>query len=419
MNRCALFVVPRDVLALVANFVLPENEQNKRIFHYNFDWRKFMSTSKQHLQEWKRSSQLVALTNTYSEKFRISLVFRDTVSRIIISPLEQLELKFNSDFSWISLADLGSVRKLEIHKGMLEDYPRQIGELILVDCRFWKLQDIPLKRCPTIPKLQIDFGDLIPSSLDIASDVPISLLQSASEISFDSIAIENCYHRFSHLDSLSISNDGSLRDVSCFTTIQRLTFDNCQGIRDVSSLGNVYHLKLSSCENISDVSALGNVHTLYLNQCPLVTDVSALTNVYELHLEGFTGDQLIGLENVVKLFLSNSLKITDLSPLRKVQILNLVNCKQISRFQPLVEYGQIREMSIGGEMPAKTFPIKSGGRIFKGLKKLELEYVCFDEWGKGCSEFILSWNELANIREYVFRGYNFTSYPKTPFSAVH
>jgi hypothetical protein len=55
-----------------------------------------MSTSKQHLREWKRNSQLVALTPLYSENYRTSTLFREIISRIMANPLEQLELKFIS-----------------------------------------------------------------------------------------------------------------------------------------------------------------------------------------------------------------------------------------------------------------------------------------------------------------------------------
>jgi hypothetical protein len=268
MNRCVIFVIPRDVLALVANFLLPENEQHKRIFKYSFDWRNFMITSKRHLEDWKCNSQLVALTPYYSDKFGKSSVFREAVSQIVINPLEQLELKFTSTKSESPVESLGIVKKLEVHK-FLEGYPVQLDELILV---VPNLQSIHLEDCPPVRKLGITWLHLI--SLDVANDIPTSLLQGLREVSLNFVTIVNYSRGFSHLESLSIWNCPSLRDVSCFGAIRRLSIDNCRGITDVSSLRNVVELRLSCCDGIRDVSALGKVYHLDLSDCDNVADVS-------------------------------------------------------------------------------------------------------------------------------------------------
>jgi hypothetical protein len=393
-----------------------------------------MSTSKRHLQEWKRSSQIVALTSSYSENYRISSVFRETISRMIINPFEQLELKFISYHSSVPIDCMGIVKKLEIHNGTLENYPLQLDELVLVDSSFRKLEGFPLQDCPPIRKLRFDRSSSDSIILDVANDIRLPLLQSLKEVSFNYVMIENYSQAFSHLESLSIWNSPSLQDVSCFKTIRRLKFRNCQGIadvaclgnvmelqlsycqgiQDVSALGKVYHLDLSYCNNIEDVSALGNVHILNLNHCYLVADVSALKNVYELHLECFKGDELLGLENLVKLFLSKSHKVTDLSPLRNVNELHIVNCTQISDFQPLQEYGRLAEMSIGRDdgISCTKFRITSGKPVFERLKKLELHHVRLTE---RLSTFHLSWNSLANIRELIFRECELTTIPVESF----
>jgi Leucine-rich repeat (LRR) protein len=414
MHESAIFFLPRDVLALVANFLLPENEQNKRIFKYSFDWRNFMNSSKEHLTEWKHRSQIVALTPSSSEKYRISSVFRETVSQIIINPLEQLELKLDCEWSNISLAALGRVKRLDITDGVLEDYPVLLDELILFSCGFEKkLEGSPLKDCPPIRKLRIDDWGFSPICLDVAKDFPLQLLQSLREVSLTFVKIENYFQGFSHLESLSISHVPSLTYVNCFGTIPKLTFKGCKGIRDVSALGKSYYLDLSYCDNIKDVSALGNVRILNLNYCYLVTEVSALKNVYQLHIEGFQGEELLGLKNVVKLFLQDSCKVTDLSPLRKVQMLDILNCTQISHFHPLEEYGNLTEMSIGGKFLASKFAVNSGKAVFERLIRLELEYVHPDELE---TDFSLPWGSFKNVRELVLRECEFTSIPMNSFS---
>jgi hypothetical protein len=111
-----------------------------------------MSSNIQYLGEWKRSSQLVALTPLYSENYRTSTGFREMISRIIANPLEQLELKF-IPFHRAPIDCTGILKKLEIHNGTLENYPLQLDELVLIESNFRKLESIPLKDCPPIRKL--------------------------------------------------------------------------------------------------------------------------------------------------------------------------------------------------------------------------------------------------------------------------
>jgi hypothetical protein len=425
MNQSGIFALPTDILALVANFLLPENEQNKRIFKYSFDWRKFMNTNKEHLKEWKRRSNLIALTQVYSQKYRKISVFREIISQVIINPLEQLELKYDLNRSRISLAGVDRVKKLEIRTGTLEDYQLHLDELILVGCTLNQLKFI-LRECRSLPKLDISCSHEFENcSLDVAKDIPIPLLRSLREVSLDQVTVENYSQGFSHLESLSLYNVHSSLEVSCFRNIRRLQFYNCpgitdvsslgnvaelqlsrcQGVRDVSSLGRVSHLDLSYCFHINDVSALGNVPYLNLDYCHSVTDVSALKNVYELHLEGFKGEKLIGLENVVKLFLNNSRYVTDLSPLRNVQQLRILNCVQLSYFKSLEEYGNITEMSLGQKrnpFNPLLFTVNSGMEVFKKLNKLELYHAGICERTELSEISSLSWNDLTNIRELIF-----------------
>jgi hypothetical protein len=92
---------------------------------------------------------------------------------------------------------------------------------------------------------------------------------------------------------------------------------------------------------------------------------------YELHLEGFQGIELLGLENVVNLFLSKCPNVTDLSALRKVQKLQLLNTS--GDFQSLQEYGQLTELSIGRSAGSSSFRINPDMTVFgKQLDKLDL-----------------------------------------------
>jgi hypothetical protein len=379
-----------------------------------------MNTSKNQLIEWKRRSNLVALTLLYSQKYRNSSDFREVISQVIINPLERLELKYDLDEERISLAGVESVKKLEIRNGTLENYQLNLDELVLFGCTPSKLRVI-LRECRSVCKLEIDRSyEIGPMVLDVTKDIPIHLLQGLREVSLNYLTIENYFQAFSHLESLSLTNYYSpLDDVSCFRNIRRLQFYNCpmltdvsslgsvvdlqlkscDGIRDVSALGKVYRLDLTNSTNIKDVSALENVPILNLSCYFLITDVFSLKNVYELHLEWFKGNNLTGLEDVVKLFLSRCPNLSDLSPLSKVQALHMLKCDQITHFQSLEEYGRITEMSIGKARDA--FTIDSGKMVFKRLKKLKLCSVDVHERKENSPASVLSWNDLVNIRELV------------------
>jgi hypothetical protein len=179
--------------------------------------------------------------------------------------------------------------------------------------------------------------------------VDLSTLTISEEVSFCGMDLQN-YQSLSLLKSITIEDCDSITDVSCFSNVKKLKFSCCPNITDVSSLNNVrelslcycecvtdvsslgrvYNLELSHCYCITDVSALGNVHILNLNESTRVKEVSALKNVYELHLELFNGNNLNGLENVVKLFLDDSYSIAD-----TVKELHIAQCLLITDFHSL------------------------------------------------------------------------------------
>jgi hypothetical protein len=134
-------------------------------------------------------------------------------------------------------------------------------------------------------------------------------------------------------------------------------------------------------------------------------------------LEGFQGDQLFGLENVVKLFLKNSPNVTDLSPLRKVQKLQIVNCS--GDFQLLQEYGQLTELSIGRRAgTTSSFKINPEMMPVFGKQLDKLEVNCVRLEGSLGSALQLAWDDLTSIRELSFRGCTFP-FTTLPISALN
>jgi hypothetical protein len=56
-----LFSLPKELLYLVANYLLELDQQNKLIFEFSFDWRNFMNTSKELLGGWKKKTRKIVL----------------------------------------------------------------------------------------------------------------------------------------------------------------------------------------------------------------------------------------------------------------------------------------------------------------------------------------------------------------------
>jgi hypothetical protein len=85
-----LLSFPQDILYLCANYLLAKDDQNKKAFHFSFDWR--ISTSQENFAEWKKESQIISLKGKFAERFQNSSTFRSR----ILHPRLQLELCFDS-----------------------------------------------------------------------------------------------------------------------------------------------------------------------------------------------------------------------------------------------------------------------------------------------------------------------------------
>jgi hypothetical protein len=69
-----------------------------------------------------------------------------------------------------------------------------------------------------------------------------------------------------------------LRDLRCFSHLQKLTLHNCPTLSDLRPLQNLQFLALKKCFQITDVRCLGKIDTLFLENCPGIVDIFALNN---------------------------------------------------------------------------------------------------------------------------------------------
>jgi hypothetical protein len=249
----SIVALPRELLLLIANYLLPKDQQNKLIFRYSYDWRNFLNASKEYFSERKKQTQLLVLDSEYTLKFIRSAGFSHRISQLMEDSRYRLVLKVNG----VSFLD------------------EELRFIERVKC---------FSAC----------HGCLNSSLKLFSDISSYCITDVS-----------CYRNIQNLYFAFCPN---ITDVSCLRDVHKLSFRHCQGITDASSLervymGNVHILNLDSLARIMAVSSLKNVYELHLE----------LKDVYELHLEWFKGHSLTGLENVKKRFVNYSTAISNIS----------------------------------------------------------------------------------------------------------
>jgi hypothetical protein len=125
--------LPRELLFLIANYLLPKEEQNKLIFRYSHDWRNF--TSKESFSEWKKQTQVVVLESEYALKFIRSLEFSHRVIQLIDDSLYQLELHVTrTEFEEQELRCIDRVKCFSAYLCTINSFPQRFSHLSLDRC---------------------------------------------------------------------------------------------------------------------------------------------------------------------------------------------------------------------------------------------------------------------------------------------
>jgi hypothetical protein len=379
-----LFSFPQDIFYLFANYLLVEDDQNKKVFHFSYDWRNFMNTSKEYLTAWKKECQIITLTWKFAERFEKSSDFRSRILQTIQNPRLQLELSFvlpDDEFRHpvVNLSKVNGVRKLSLQECKLRKIELLDVEELVLDC--CKVTDLSF--CANVKELTYGNSEG-PLTLDVSCLSSLEKFDLQHEepiiVNLESLANLKKVHFLmnQHLSDvsclrnvpdLSFAHCHAIKDVGCLANVYELKLFRCRGIRNVSSLGHVHKLNLKECENIRDVSALGNVHTLDLSGCNKVKDISALINVHSLTFQYFQGTDLSGLRNVVFLDISDSPNIRDISRLTKVRTLHISKCPKIHDFTGL---HNLKEL-IGFH----PLVVNKGMQIIQQLQTLRVGEGCF------------------------------------------
>jgi hypothetical protein len=369
MVASSLVYLPRDILSFIANYFLEDDDQNKNIHVFRYDWRNFMNSSKEIFGLWKKESQIIVLTFPYSETFYNSEEFRGRILHSIETPRLQLDLIFNRFSSDPDNPKKGKTVEIDLKRII---HTRKIS---------MNGGGFPVS-CQVIPFLNLDVDEISFRGIKVND---FSFLSNVKNVSFSAdgsmpgtkldlapfqhikkgiIRVDQCVndHLLANLQSLEISNCSSITDMSCFANIPVLNLNGCINITDVSPLSRCHNLDFSFCDGITEVSSLKNVHRLVLDSCDNVTDVSGLENVYSLSIRIFQGESVSGLKNVVILDIAHSENVSNISMLHSVRDLNITDCPKIKELTGLVN---LKELTIDN-----VNKITSGSDVIQQLVKL-------------------------------------------------
>jgi hypothetical protein len=429
-TQCRLILLPDDILFFLANYLIPAEEQNKKIFSFSQDWRNFMNTSKEHFTTWKKQSQVISLNWNYADRFLRTSKIRERILSTINNSQTQLDLNFPFP-QWETLRP--RTTKLRFTKGSVQVRKLILDDWAIVSCDVIcselylqtqnRFETLPLhSNLVIIDASKHYFAELVANDLLVCSSLKrLSLFCRnlhnyhvvSSLTNLQKLALKNCHSvtdmtcfgniptlslyrcpncevaSLQNVHELELRSCESIEDVFVLKDFHCLKLGGCENVSDVSALGNVHYLDLSSCQNIVDVSALGNVHSLILNDCDKVLDLSALNNVYYLEFQYFKGNDVSGLKNVVHLDLFNSQNISDISMLKTVVFLNIHSYPKITSLSGL---DNLKDLVFSTIKPFQ------GETILFQLRKAVL-FSCVDE-----NEIYLESGWVRNVRDLEFHG---------------
>jgi hypothetical protein len=215
--------LPRDLLFLIANYLLLKDQQNKLIFRYSFDWRNFINTSKEYFGEWKKQTQVIVLDSEYALKFLRLPEFSYRIIQLMEDSLHQLELHvMHTRFKTEELRSFDRVKCFSAVRCNLPKLPGIVSHLYFHECH---IDEFPCD--PVITKLDLEDCTIGPNR---QRTVDLSTLTVAEEASFWEMELRNYQCLSSLLKSVSIERCDSIVDVTCFRNLQKIKFESCPNI---------------------------------------------------------------------------------------------------------------------------------------------------------------------------------------------
>jgi hypothetical protein len=184
------------------------------------------------------------------------------------------------------------------------------------------------------PRLQLSLSILFQvSSLPVAhlNNVPLCSLSLINSRNY-TIPLES----FGQVHILSIEN-GDFHSFPLLSSLQSLSLHNCRNLIDVSNLSHLKKLSLSLCHTIVNISPLKNIPELSITSCPRVIDFQSLKNWSFSLVANLTLKAISFQEKPQLVQLSKCHELIDLTPLKSIYSLELIDCDQLFDLSPLTE----------------------------------------------------------------------------------
>ena len=134
-----------------------------------------------------------------------------------------------------------------------------------------------------------------------------------------------------HVPAVYLSACPALTDIRALGSQKDIRLYDCPGIVDVSSLAGVGRLQFIKCGGITSISGLGAQKKLIIHKC-YISDFSEVARVPYLDIAGSGVTELFDAENDTLLLSCNEL--TDISRLRSVKHLDILDCPNVARGLP-------------------------------------------------------------------------------------
>jgi hypothetical protein len=129
----------QDILRSIANYLLTESSQNKRIFHYSYDWLNFLNSNKEYFGKWKKESQIIVLAGANARRFHDLKQFRERIYQCVENSRFLVDIIFDKLDEGCALVELNSVdnvRKCHLRYCDCVATPAMdVDEISFVECR--------------------------------------------------------------------------------------------------------------------------------------------------------------------------------------------------------------------------------------------------------------------------------------------
>lgn len=152
-------------------------------------------------------------------------------------------------------------------------------------------------------------------------------------------------NKFKNCKRVTARSCYNITNVSLLYNVKYIDLSNCFELSDVSSLGNCDTLLLANCHKITDISHLSKVKNLDLSYCNKIEDISNLGQQFCLNLRGTNICNIKHLCNVDTLDISYNFNIYDISALKNVRSLDISFCQNIEFTETMNNYELIAENS--------------------------------------------------------------------------